>query len=87
MGWPPRTFLAEIWRWVMIFLVIGLIVPIIDNWAHLGGYAGGWLAARVLDPLKAESPIHMLVGLVCLALMAASIIASVVLGIPLFLRG
>ena len=66
----------EIWRWVMIFLVIGLIVPIIDNWAHLGGYAGGWLAARVLDPLKAESPIHMLVGLVCLALMAASIIAS-----------
>ncbi len=77
----------EIWRWVMIFVVIGLIVPIIDNWAHLGGYAGGWLAASVLDPLKDESPTHMLIGLVCLLLTAASIVASVVLGIPLFQQG
>lgn len=71
----------------MIFVVIGLIVPIIDNWAHLGGYAGGWLAASVLDPLKDESPTHMLIGLVCLLLTAASIVASVVLGIPLFQQG
>ena len=77
----------EIWRWVMIFVVIGLIVPIIDNWAHLGGYAGGWLAASVLDPLKDESPTHMLIGLACLLLTAASIVASVVLGIPLFQQG
>jgi|TARA_Y100001001_G_scaffold95034_1_gene92718 rhomboid protease GluP len=77
----------EIWRWVMIFVVIGLIVPIIDNWAHLGGYAGGWLAASVLDPLKDESPTHMLIGLVCLLLTAASIVASIVLGIPLFQQG
>lgn len=76
-----------IWRYVTIFVVIGLIVPMIDNWAHLGGYAGGWLAARIMDPLKEESPTHMLIGLACLGLFAASIVASVVLGIPFFQQG
>ena len=34
----------EVWRWVIIFVVIGLIVPFIDNWAHLGGALGGLVA-------------------------------------------
>lgn len=75
----------EIWRWVVIFVVIGLLVPFIDNWAHLGGLAGGWATARLMDPLKPESANHMLLGLVCLLLTAASVIASVLLGVPLFL--
>ncbi len=73
-----------VWRYVMIFVVFGLVVPMVDNWAHLGGLAGGYLAASILDPLKDETPTHMLVGLVCLLLIAASIVASVVLGIPFF---
>jgi hypothetical protein len=66
-------------------VVIGLIVPFIDNWAHLGGLAGGYAAARIMDPLKPENATHMLIGLVCLLLTAASIVASVLLGVPLFL--
>lgn len=75
---------SVVWRYVLIFVVIGVIIPIIDNWAHLGGFAGGWVAARALDPLRDESPVHMLVGAVCILLMLASIVASVVLGIPIF---
>jgi len=75
----------QIWRWVLIFVVIGLIVPFIDNWAHLGGLAGGWAAARLLDPLKPENATHMLLALICLLLTAASILASFLLGVPLFL--
>ena len=74
----------QVWRWVTIFVVIGLIVPIIDNWGHLGGLAGGYATARFLDPLTDESPSHMLLALGCLALTAASIIASVLLGVQLF---
>jgi rhomboid protease GluP len=74
----------EIWRWVIIFIVIGLILPFVDNWAHLGGLAGGWLTARILDPLKPENANQMLVALLCLLLIAASIIASIMLGAPLF---
>jgi rhomboid protease GluP len=71
----------EVWRWVMIFVIIGLIVPFIDNWAHLGGLAGGYATARFLDPLRPESANHMLIGLVCLALHALAILASVLLGV------
>ena len=34
--------------------LFGLIMPGIDNWAHAGGFAGGWLMAKILDPLKPE---------------------------------
>jgi rhomboid protease GluP len=65
-------------------LIFGFIVPGIDNWAHLGGLAGGWLAARVLDPLKPERGDHVLVAVGCLVLSALSIVFSVVEGLKLF---
>jgi rhomboid protease GluP len=64
--------------------VMGFLLPGIDNWAHLGGFAGGYLAARVLDPLKPERGDHLLLALACLVASLASVVASVVLGLPLF---
>jgi rhomboid protease GluP len=52
----------------------------IDNYAHAGGFIGGYLAGRVLDPLKPERVKHIATALVCLALSILSIVASVVLG-------
>lgn len=75
----------QVWRWIVMFVFIGLIIPVIDNWGHLGGLAGGLAASRIMDPLRPESPNHMLIALVCLLLTAASIVASVLLGLPLFL--
>ncbi len=75
----------QVWRWVGMFVVIGLIIPIIDNWGHLGGLAGGLAASRILDPLRPDSPNHMLIAIVCLLLTVASIVASVVFGLPFFL--
>ena len=45
---------------------MGLIVPGIDNFAHGGGFAGGYLAAMVLDPLKPERIDHIMIAIVCL---------------------
>ena len=36
-------------------LLFGFIIPGVDNWAHGGGFVGGWLAARWLDPLEARA--------------------------------
>ena len=69
---------------VVSMAVMGFLLPGIDNWAHLGGFAGGYLAGRVLDPLKPERGDHVIAALVCLALSLASIAASVVYGLPLF---
>ena len=52
----------------------------VDNWAHLGGFLGGYLAALWLDPLKPERPIHQLGALACLGLTLLSILASLLAG-------
>ena len=64
--------------------VFGFMMPGIDNWAHLGGFVGGYVAARILDPLKPERGDHMLMALACLALTVAAIVASVVTARPMF---
>jgi rhomboid protease GluP len=63
-------------------LLFGFLVPGIDNWAHLGGLGGGWLAARWLDPLRPERGDHVVAAAVCLLLSLASVVASVVTGLP-----
>ena len=65
-------------------IVLGFVMSGVDNWAHLGGFAGGWLAARWLDPLRPERGGHVVIALVLLLLSAASIVASIVHGLPLF---
>ncbi len=65
-------------------LVFGFILPGVDNWAHLGGLAGGWLAAKALDPLKPERGDHVLAAFVCLGASLVAILASVFEGLKLF---
>jgi hypothetical protein len=59
-------------------------MPGVDNWAHLGGLGGGWLAAKVLDPMKPERGDHVLLAIAGLVLSALSIVYSVVEGLKLF---
>jgi rhomboid protease GluP len=63
--------------WAVMMFVFGLIMPGIDNYAHAGGFAGGWLIARILDPLKHERIDHVAIALGCLLLSLLSILASV----------
>lgn len=65
-------------------LIMGFLLPYIDNWAHIGGFVGGWAATRLLRPLEDESPLHLLGGLICLVLMVASIVASILHGLPIY---
>ncbi|MBA3949186.1 MAG: rhomboid family intramembrane serine protease [Acidobacteria bacterium] len=62
---------------VMLF-VFGLVMSGVDNWAHAGGFAGGYLAARILDPMQRERVNHLIGALVCLALTALAVLWSIV---------
>jgi rhomboid protease GluP len=64
------------------FAIFGLVMRGIDNQAHLGGFVGGYLTARVLDPLEPERGDHLFVALMCLGATALAIVASVVAGLP-----
>ena len=69
--------------YAVILFIFGLIIPRVDNFAHAGGFLGGYLAARYLNPLLPERGDHLILALVCVALTAVSILLSVVLGVPI----
>ncbi len=66
--------------WAIFLFVFGLIFPAVDNWAHLGGFVGGYASAMWLDPLKPERMDHLIGALACLGLTALAIIFSVIHG-------
>jgi rhomboid protease GluP len=64
--------------YAVILFVFGFMMPNIDNFAHLGGFLGGYGAARWLDPLRRERADHSLAAFICIAATVLSIVASVV---------
>lgn len=70
-------------RWIITGLAFGFFLPRIDNWAHLGGLAGGYLASFWLDPLRPERGSHGMIALACLAASALAIVVSIVTGLAL----
>lgn len=68
--------------YAVILGLFGFIMPGIDNWAHLGGFIGGYAAAAFLDPRLPERVDHILGALVCLGLTAAAILASILTALP-----
>lgn len=65
----------------IVFFVLGFALPGIDNWAHAGGFAGGYLLARWLDPMLPERINHLAGAAVCIGLTALAILASLLQGL------
>ena len=64
--------------------IFGLLVPGIDNYAHLGGFAGGYLTSAFLNPMTRERGDHMIIAVVCLVASFLSVVVSVLTGLSLF---
>jgi rhomboid protease GluP len=79
--------LGQAAMYAVALFVAGLIFPGVDNWAHAGGFAGGWIAGRLLDPLKPERVDHLAIAVGCLVLSGLSVLWSLVDAVRLFLRG
>ena len=69
---------SQAMMYAVVLFVFGLVMSGVDNWAHLGGFAGGYLVAKWLDPWKPERLDHLVGALVCLAASALAIVASLV---------
>jgi rhomboid protease GluP len=69
---------SQLTSWVMSMVLFGLLVPGIDNYAHAGGFAGGYVVGMWLDPLKPERVNHMIGALICLVATVGAIVGSYV---------
>ncbi len=69
----------EAWTYALILFALGFVMSRVDNLAHAGGFIGGYLGSMLLDPRKDERGSHRLIAMVCLALTAASVVASLVI--------
>jgi rhomboid protease GluP len=64
-------------------VVFGLLMPGIDNYAHAGGFIGGYLTSAWLNPLTKERGDHMVIAIGCLVATVASIVVSILHGLVL----
>ena len=69
---------AQAKQYAIVMFLFGLFMPGIDNYAHAGGFAGGYLTAIWLDPLKRERVDHLAIAAGCLAASALAVLASLV---------
>jgi rhomboid protease GluP len=68
-------------RYAIILFIFGLIMRGIDNYAHAGGFVGGYAASAFFNPLTRERGDHVVMAVVCLAATAAAILVSVLRGL------
>jgi rhomboid protease GluP len=68
---------SEALGYAVTLFVMGLILPGVDNSAHAGGFAGGYLTGMWLDPLKRERMDHFVGAVICLGATALAIAASI----------
>jgi len=68
---------AQAKQWALIMFIYGLIMPGIDNFAHAGGFMGGYVTSAFFNPLTREKGDHLLIAVILLLLTFAAIAMSV----------
>ena len=82
------TMTAQLYQWAIILFVMGFFMPSVNNWAHGGGFAGGWVAAESMrfGDERRESPAVKIVALVLLVATVAGFALSFVQVTGILLR-
>jgi rhomboid protease GluP len=77
---------TEATRLAVMFIVMGLVMSGTDNYAHLGGFGGGYVVSAFFNPLTRERGDHMIAAVACLAVTAIALAYQIIHFLPFFLR-
>jgi rhomboid protease GluP len=69
-------------QYALMLGIFGFIMPGTDNWAHAGGFAGGYLMSTVLDPLKTERIDHLVAAIAALGLSLLAVVYTFIWTLP-----
>ncbi len=67
-------------QYAVILFIFGLIMPGVDNYAHAGGFLGGYAVSALMNPLTREKVDHFLLAVACLLATFLAIVFSVLHG-------
>lgn len=71
---------GEVTQLIVMFAVMGLLMPGTDNYAHAGGFLGGYGVSALMNPFVRERGDHLLIAVVCLVATLIAILVSLVHG-------
>ena len=68
----------QLWQWAIVLFVFGFLMPGINNWAHAGGFAGGWGCAYLMGFIdeQRESTAMALLAFAFIGVTAIGIVLS-----------
>lgn len=71
---------AQLWQWAIIMFAMGFFMSGVNNWAHAGGFAGGWVVGEAMrfSEEKRETPAVQLFSLALLLATLAGFVMSFV---------
>lgn len=71
----------EVGQWAIVLFAMGFLFPGINNWAHAGGFVGGYAAAALVGfaEIKPENRFHLFLALACIG---ATILAFMLALLP-----
>jgi len=67
---------AQAKQYALVLFLFGFFMSGVDNYAHAGGFVGGYAAGIWLDPLKRERTDHLAIAVACLVATAMAVVAS-----------
>lgn len=70
-------------NYALILILMGFVMPGVDNTAHVGGFAGGYAISAVFNPLKRERGDYLFIALLLLLATLLAIGFAVVHGLYL----
>jgi len=70
----------QLWQYALIMFAFGFIMSSVNNWAHAGGFAGGWVLGEAMrfSEEKRESRGVQVLALTLLALTLTGFVLSFV---------
>ena len=74
---------AEAKQYAILLFVFGVIMQGVDNYAHAGGFLGGYAASALMNPWTQERGDHLLAAMACLLATLLALVYSVLRVAPL----
>src|SRR5438552_2778698 len=73
-----QVLTRQLWQWAILMFVMAFVLSNVNNWAHAGGFAGGWVTAEAMrfHEEKRETPGVQMLALALLLVTVAGFALS-----------